>query len=134
MNQFWENGKKLNFGPDFGLFGLSLGPPIFFSWVLPQLDVRHFCKLWSYGISRKTYDPNWRKWQISTFWVWFGLVGPKFGPPNFIFKNLPLSVTKYHGQLSSPTISENTNDQILRKFSNKLTADGQADRWIGIIS
>ena len=26
MNQTWENGKKPNFGPDFGLFRPNLGP------------------------------------------------------------------------------------------------------------
>ena len=31
MNQTWENGKKNNFGPDFGLgFGRNLVPTIFF--------------------------------------------------------------------------------------------------------
>ena len=28
MNQTWENGKKANFGPDFGLFGPSLLLPL----------------------------------------------------------------------------------------------------------
>ena len=28
MNQTWENNKKPNFGPDFGLFGPNLGPKI----------------------------------------------------------------------------------------------------------
>ena len=37
------------------------------------------------------------------------------------------SVTRYHGQLSSCTISEKTNDLILRKFSDGRT-DGQTDR------
>ena len=30
MNQTWENAKKPNFGPDFGLFGPHLGPQKFF--------------------------------------------------------------------------------------------------------
>ena len=42
--------------------------------------------------------------------------------PKFFFKNLASSVTRYHGQLSSCTISEKTNDPILRKLS-----DGQTD-------
>ena len=29
-NQTWENGKKPNFGSDFGSLGLSLGPQFFF--------------------------------------------------------------------------------------------------------
>ena len=31
MNQTWENDKKPNFGPDFGLFGTNLGPQNFFT-------------------------------------------------------------------------------------------------------
>ena len=42
----------------------------------------------------------------------------------FFFKNLPSPVTRYHGQLSPCTISEKTNDPILRKLS-----DGWTDRW-----
>ena len=34
------------------------------------------------------------------------------------------SVTRHHGQLSSCTVFEKTNDRILRKFS-----DGWTDRW-----
>ena len=36
----------------------------------------------------------------------------------FFFKNLTSSVTRYNGQLSSCTISEKTNDPILRKLSD----------------
>ena len=52
-----------------------------------------------------------------------------FGPNSgfcaqiFFFKNLDLSLTRYHGQLSSCTISEKTDDPILRKFN-----DGRSDR------
>ena len=45
----------------------------------------------------------------------------------FFFKNLAPSVTRCHAQLSSCTISERTNDVILRKFSDGRT-DGQAWR------
>ena len=37
--------------------------PKFFSWILPLLDARHFCKLSLHAISRKTNEPNLRKWQ-----------------------------------------------------------------------
>ena len=43
-----------------------------------------------------------------------------------IIKNLAWSVTRYHGQLSSCTLSEKTIDPILRKFSDGR--DGQTDR------
>ena len=39
----------------------------------------------------------------------------------FFFKNLAPSVTKYHGHLSSCTISEKTNDPILRKLRDRQT-------------
>ena len=38
----------------------------------------------------------------------------------FFFKNLPSSVARYHGQLSSSTTSEKTNNPVL--------SDGQMDR------
>ena len=40
---------------------------------------------------------------------------------NFFSKYLASSVTRYHGQLSSCTISETTNDTILRKLSEGRT-------------
>ena len=43
----------------------------------------------------------------------------------FFFKNLSRSVTRYHGQLSC-TISEKTNDPILRKLGDGQT-EGQVD-------
>ena len=52
--------------------------------------------------------------------------GPKFGPQIFFYKNLALSVTRYHGLLLSCTISGKTNDLILRKFSDRQT-DRQMD-------
>ena len=65
--------------------------------------------------------------------------GPNLGPlgPNldcqFFFRNLALSVTRYHVQVSSCKISEKANDPILRNFS-----DGQmvrrTDRQAGVIS
>ena len=52
-----------------------------------------------------------------------GPLGPNWGRRNF-FQNLASSVFRYHGQLSSCTISEKTHDPILRKFS-----DGRTDGW-----
>ena len=49
---------------------------------------------------------------------------------NFFFNNLAWSVTRYHGQLSSCTISEKANDSVLRNVSDGRTAgqtDGQTD-------
>ena len=52
-----------------------------------------------------------------------------FGPPILFLKNLASSATRYHGQISSCTISEKTNDPILRKLSDGRT-DGQTGRRI----
>ena len=79
MNQTWENSKKPNFGSYFGSFDLNLGPRIFFSWCLPLLDVRNCCKISLHSISRKTYDPNSRKWQKISFWTRFRPAELTFG-------------------------------------------------------
>ena len=57
------------------------------------------------------------------FWPHLGSLSQNSGCHFFL--NLALSVTRYHGQLSSCTISEKTNDPILRKVS-----DGRTDRQI----
>ena len=46
---------------------------------------------------------------------------------NFFFKSLALSITRYHGQLSTYKILERVNYPILRKFSEGQT-DGQMDK------
>ena len=64
---------------------------------------------------------------------------PDLGPlrPNsgrqFFFKNLALSLLRYHGQLLSCTILEKANDSILRKLSDERT-DRQIDRRARVIS
>ena len=67
-----------------------------------------------------------------------GPLGPNSGRQFFFFfKNLASSVTSYYGQLSSCTITEKTNDPILRKFSDGQIdrwTDGQTDRWTRVIS
>ena len=57
----------------------------------------------------------------------FGPLG-QISATNFFFfsENLAWSVTRYLGQLSSGTISEKSNDPILRKLSNGET-DGETD-------
>ena len=116
-------GKKTSFRPNFDPFGPNLGPENVFSWILPLLEVRHRCNGLLYANSRKNNEQNLRKWQKTQFQAQFW---PKFRPPIFylfifFFKTLTLSVTRYHGQLSSCTISEKTNDPILRKLSNGRT-------------
>ena len=68
-------GEKPNFRPDFGLLGPYLGRKIF-SWILPLLDIRHYCKLSLHAISRKTDEPNLRFGEKPNFRPDFGLLGP----------------------------------------------------------
>ena len=56
--------------------------------------------------------------------------GPKFGSQKkiiFFLKNLASSVTRYNGKISSCTISDKTNDPILRKLRDGRT-ERRADR------
>ena len=46
---------------------------------------------------------------------------------NLVFSKVCLSVTRYHGLVSSCTISEKNNDPILRKLSDERM-DSQTDR------
>ena len=126
VNQTWENGKNLFWGHILAHLA-HIWFPNLFSWGLLLLDIRHRHKLSFHAITWKTYDPTTIKLPKSLFWVWFRPVGPKFGPPNF-FKNLASPVTRYHGQhgqLSSCSLSEKTNNPILRKLWLK---DGRTNR------
>ena len=99
-----------------------------FEWVLPLLDLRHCRKLSLYAILRKRYDPNSRKCKKLPFGPDLVPLGPYSGRQLFFFfQNLVLSVTRYHGQLSSCKVSEKNNDPISRKFSNGRPA-GRPDR------
>ena len=53
--------KKPSFGPNFDSFGPNLSPNFFRVFYLHY--VIHCYKLSSYAISRKTNEPNLRKWQ-----------------------------------------------------------------------
>ena len=118
--------KKLILYLILGRFGPNLGPKNIL-WILPLLDVRHCCKLWLYSISKKTNEPNLRKWQkkpsLGSHFCPFDRNSGRF----FFPKNLAPSLTRYHGQLSSSTISEKTNDPNLRKLSDRRT-DGQTNK------
>ena len=93
--EFWNVRPKVTAPP------LPPAPPQicgqhFLSWDLPLLDSRNCWKLSLYVISRKTNDPNSRKWQKTSFGAWFRHVGTKFGPRiSFFFKNLALLVTRF---------------------------------------
>ena len=127
MRKWW----KSQFRTQFWLVWPIFGPSNIFLWFLLLLDIRHCYKQSLHAISKKTNDPKQRKWRKTSFWSWFRPVGPKFVPPNFFFlKNLALSVTRYHGQLSLCTISEKTNNPVLKKLGNGRRdgrTDGRAD-------
>ena len=116
INQTWEYGEKPNFWLGVLPVWSKLQPPNFLWWVLSLLDVKHCCKLSSYAISRKMYDPNWRKWQKN-------LILSLIRLPIFLKKNLAPSVTRYHDQLSYHNVQyqKKTNDPILRKFCGERT-------------
>ena len=65
----------------------------------------------------KLINKTWENGKKPNFRLDFGPFGP------FYFKNLALSVTRYHGQLSSCKISEKINDPVLR-----LTYWNETDR------
>ena len=131
MNQTWENGKKPNFGPNFGLFGPNLGPKIFFvcSNSTTLLDVRHCRKLSPYAISRKTYDPNSRKWRKTSFWTWLGSLDPDSGRQYFSkiwLRQLWDIMVSYHHEHYQKKLMI----QPWESFVMDGRTDGQADRQI----
>ena len=126
MNQTSGNDQKPDFGHDFDPLLDQRWSPKPFSWVLPLLDLIHCCKLSLYAISRKTNEPNLRKWQKTQFPAQFWPIWPKFGSPIFFFfKNLASSVKRYHGQLWPCALLEKT---MIQSSENVVTRDGQMDR------
>ena len=133
INQTWKNGKK----PSFYLILAPLvkfGHQKFSSWMLPLPDVRHCCKLSLYLISRKTNEPNLRKWQktwaAKIFWkTWLCQPLDTMASYHHVQYQKTLMIQSWE---NSCPISENTNDPILRKLSYKRTGGltvWQRDRW-----
>ena len=91
--------KNLISGPSFAYL-VQIGPKFFFR-DLPLLDVKYCRKLSLYASWRKMYDSKFKKmvWNLI-----FGLIcghWTKIRAAIFFFKNLALSVTRYHGQWSN---------------------------------
>ena len=63
INQTRKNDKKASFRSNFVLFLQIFDPQKSFLWFLPLPDVIHCYQLSLYAISRKTKEPNLRKWQ-----------------------------------------------------------------------
>ena len=101
--------KNLIFGLILARFGPNLVPNFFFLWVLSLIGVIHFCKLSLYAIQEKIINKTWEN-------------AKKF------FSKIWLPVTRYHGQLSSCTISGKI---MIKSWENVVRAtrtDGQTDR------
>ena len=96
--------------------------PKFFPWILLLLDVRHYCKLSMHATKRKTYESNLRNWQKKKLdsGVFLAHLTQIWDVKFFFLQNLTQSVTRYHGQLTSFTISEKTTYPIMRKLSDEL--------------
>ena len=77
--------NNLSLGPSLPLWP-KFGPLHIFPWNFSLLCVRHCHKLSSYSISRKTYDPNSRKWQKSQFGPDIGPLTPNSGHHFFFIK------------------------------------------------
>ena len=114
MNQTCENGKKSNFGPDFGLFWPKFGPQKFFWWVLPLLDVIHYCKLSLYKISKKANEQNMRKWQKNLVSGTILALLTQIWIPKFFLWIWPLLDVRHCCKLSLYAIARKTNEPNLR--------------------
>ena len=88
-----------------------------------------FFLLKSFKGSKITFSSEWWK---TLFCTWFRPIEPKFGLPIYLFflKNLALSVTRYHGSVSTCKMSEKNKDPILMKFSEGWSV-AQTDRQTG---
>ena len=106
MKKRWKTYFQVQLWPKFG-------PPNFFLWVLPLLDVRHYCKLSLYAISRKTDEPNLRFSEKPNFRPDFGLLGP-YLDQKFFSWILPLLDVRHYCKLSLHAISRKTDEPNLR--------------------
>ena len=126
MKQTWQNGKSLILGLILTHFGPNLVTKVFSLWALPLLDVIYCCSLTLYAISRKTNEPDLRKWQKIKFLARFWPLWPKFGL-SFFFESSG-SVSQLNVMVSYHYVQHQnkTSDPILRKLSDERT-EGQTD-------
>ena len=94
-----------------------------------QFSSQHLNPL-GHSPQRKTKKLNLRKWQkiLALDPILAHLAQIRVINFFFFFKNMALSVTRCHGQLSSCRTSVKTNDPILRKLSDGRTEGGVQDR------
>ena len=87
----------------------------------PNFGQNIFRKLSPYAISRKTHDPNSRKWQKTSFWVWFTPVGPKLSRQIYFSKiwlhqTLDIIVSYHHVQYQK---------KLMIQYWENLVTDGR---------
>ena len=104
MIQTQEIGGEPHFGPDLGPLGSNSDCQNFSI----KLIVRHCSNLSFHAVYRKNSKPNLRKEQKTNFESNFSPFGPNLDHQIFFLKNLALSITRYHGQLSLCAISKKT--------------------------
>ena len=116
--------KILILGLILARFWAKFGPYKVCSWNLPLQDVGNCFKLSCMQFQGKLMNQTWENGNKPSFGSDFGTLGPNSGGQIFFSKNLAFSRTRYHGQIPSCTISEKTNDPVLRKPS-----DGRTNGW-----
>ena len=123
---------KPNFGPDFYLFDLNLGPilagygpnlvPKNFLWDLTLPYVMDCCKLSLQAISRETNTPNLRKQQKKLVLGLLLVPLTQIWCPKFFSQTFPLLDVRHCCKLSLYPISRKTNEPNMRKRGKKQTS------------
>ena len=117
--------QKTSFGSDFSLFGPNLGPKItfrqFYLYYMFNIVASYHC-MQIQGTLINKFEKMAKKLVVGAILAHLAQIGCT----KFFFKNLAPSVTRYYGRLPSCTISERTNDPILRKLIDRWR-DGQTD-------
>ena len=132
MNQAWKNSEKPNFGPILARLTQIWAPTFFFE----SFNSTRYQILSQAIIVCNFKEKVWSKFNKMTKNLILDLIWarcPQIRVANLFFKNLALSLLRYHGQLLSCTILEKANDSILRKLSDERT-DRQIDRRARVIS
>ena len=85
----------------------------FYLHFMSNIVASYYCILYQEKLKNQTWENGKKKLILGLTLAHLAKFGLQFF--FFIFKNLASSVTRYHGQLLSCTISEKTDDSILKK-------------------
>ena len=127
MSSAWEKRRKPSFWPNFGPFGPIFHPQIFFSSILPKLDVKNFASYHCMQFQGKLMNKTGENGKKPSFKSNFGPFGPYSGR-QFFFQNLTLSVTRYYNYHHYVRYQKSLIIQSWENLSVGQT-DGQTDRW-----